>query len=193
MAAEEIATDLWQTHARLDVVLELVFLWLGGVELACCGAACRAWRQAIRRADVWRCLLVQASSADTVHALASIYDGACPWRELYVSCIAPWRRVTCLMPERPARLAAAALSCDGNLLAIAAEDCSFTIWVLANGNWARVGAGSVALGWTGVVRAEWAPDAPLLLLAGSAPLSAQRGALAVLRPRNGKVPSLHLL
>ncbi|XP_063359129.1 uncharacterized protein LOC134648538 [Cydia amplana] len=184
MAAAEELADLWQSHSQLDVVLELVFLWLGGVDLACCGAACRAWRQAIRRADVWRCLLVQASSADTVHALASIYDGACPWRELYVSSIAPWRRVASLTPERPARLAAAALNRDGNLIAVAAEDCSFTIWELENGKWARAGAGSVALGWTGVARAEWAPDAPLLLLAGSSPLSAQRGALAVLRPRN---------
>ncbi|XP_063375809.1 uncharacterized protein LOC134663377 [Cydia fagiglandana] len=184
MAAEEDLTDLWQSHSQLDVVLELVFLWLGGVDLACCGAACRAWRQAIRRADVWRCLLVQASSADTVHALASVYDGACPWRELYVASIAPWRQVTCLTPDRPARLAAAALNRAGDLLAIAAEDCSFTVWMYENGKWARAGAGSVTLGWTGVERAEWAPDAPLLLLAGSAPLSAQRGALAVLRPQN---------
>ncbi|XP_047987500.1 uncharacterized protein LOC125227280 isoform X2 [Leguminivora glycinivorella] len=100
-----------------------------------------------------------------------------------------WRRVACLTPERPARLAAAALNRAGDLLALAAEDCSFTVWVLENGLWTRVGAGSVALGWTGVARAEWAPDAPLLLLAGSAPLSAQRGELAVLRPRDGSLES----
>lgn len=80
MSGAGAGAGVWQHDPRLASVLELVFWWLGGSELARAGAACRAWRAAARAARAWRRLLAAraprlapADSEDAMRALARLY------------------------------------------------------------------------------------------------------------------------